>query len=48
MNQVEKKLMDEFACAAMQTLIDKTQVKDFDCCASKSYKMADEMMKARG
>ena len=41
-------LRDYFAAKAMQTLIDKTQVKDFDWCASKSYKMADEMMKARG
>ena len=41
-------LRDYFAAKAMQTLIDSTQVKDFDWCARMSYKVADEMMKARG
>lgn len=41
-------LRDYFAARTMQTLLDNTQVKDFDWRARMSYKMADETMKARG
>ena len=41
-------LRDYFAAKAMQSMVVSTQVKDFDWAARMSYKMADEMMKARG
>ena len=47
-SQAGMNLRDYFAAKAMQSMVVSTQVKDFDWAARMSYKMADEMMKARG
>lgn len=47
-SQTGMNLRDYFAGKAMQSMVVDTQVKDFDWAARMSYKMADEMMKARG
>ena len=40
-------LRDYFAAKAMQSMCAETPAKDFDHCASRSYKMADAMLEAR-
>ena len=49
MNQVEKKLMDEFACAAMQATIPKINTPGVtaDALAEQFYIMAKAMVDAR-